>query len=65
MIVSAPYLDPYNRRRSPDYLVTVRAGDRVEVHRFYSLDDAQAFSSEWQDETPDDEPPGVRESRSR
>lgn len=64
MTVSPPYLDPFNRRRTADYLVAVRAGDRVEVHRFASLEDAQAFSDEWQDETPDDEP-GVREYRSR
>ena len=59
MTVSAPYPDPSNQRRTVDYLVAVRACDRVEIHRFAALEDAQAFSDANQDETPGDEP-GVR-----
>jgi hypothetical protein len=43
MTVSAPYLDTSGRRRTPDWLVTVRAGGLVHTYRFSTLEAAQEY----------------------
>jgi hypothetical protein len=45
LCVSGPLVDPgqAGRRRTSDWLVIVKAGARVEVHRFASRREADAF----------------------
>lgn len=52
MTISAPYLDTSGRRRSPDYLVTVRAGAVVQTFRFPTEEAALTYITEL--ETPND-----------
>lgn len=48
--VSQPYPDPKTaRNRTPDYLVAVKRGVKVEVERFSSEDEAQVFSDSSQE----------------
>jgi hypothetical protein len=49
LTISAPYRDPYSRRRTADWLVVVRAGDLVDVHHFTDQDDADAFAARAQE----------------
>jgi hypothetical protein len=42
-VVSAPYIDTASKKRTPDWLVTVKTGTVVQTYRFYGEDKAKAF----------------------
>jgi hypothetical protein len=41
--VSAPYIDSTSKKRTPDWLVTVKTATVVQTYRFYDEDKAKAF----------------------
>jgi hypothetical protein len=46
-VVSAAYIDQASasRKRTPDWLVTVKQGSTVQTHRFHDEDKAKAFAA--------------------